>query len=412
MPSRPTQRRGFSLIELLVAMGIFSVIGVAIVTLLARATEFSRSGSSTTETLDALQTFSETFTADVSGICSRSDGDDRAPDVRLWSDVAKCDIDADGKPDSTIRRLMFVRAVPDEAADSVTRAAGSVVGAKSYYDQTNDLDEAAKGQLKATGGLMEVFWTAAPEDKADVAVMTLFRGVRSPIGRKDPFPLFPSKPASDPSAKGALERGPADLPEIRSVARAVMGGVLHFGLEFWGRRTETWDESIAPPQGPLLVWDSTRGILPKGRGTEGFWLAKSAGSLDRAGVDDPTDDTFPRRMRVTLVVEETGQAARVGALMSDLAADAKFIDVSDTRFIPTTDTSQRFVKIGAEWIEFTGIEDGRKITGCRRGARGTTAQAHTMGARIHYGRTIVRVVSIATSRDAYRDELPAFGGRR
>src|SRR6185436_5317971 len=150
--------------------------------------------------------------------------DDRAPDVRLWSDVAKCDADGDGKPDSPVRRLVFVRMVPEESANSVTRTAGTVIGAKDYLDQANDLDEAAKGKLRPTRGLMEVFWTAVPENGKDPAVLTMYRGVRSPIGGKVPFPLFPSKPATDPSAKGAAERGPLDLPEVKQVARPVLSG--------------------------------------------------------------------------------------------------------------------------------------------------------------------------------------------
>lgn len=403
---------GFSLIELLVAMSIFSVMGIAIVTLLARASEFSRSGTSTTDTLDSLQTFTETFTKDVAGIYSRPESDDRAPDVRLWSDVVKSDLNGDGKPDSPIRRLVFVRMVPDEATSALTRNAGTVVGAKEYIDQTNDLAEAEAKKLRPTRGLMEVFWTAVPESAEDPAVMTVYRGVRSPIGRKDPFPLFPAKPASDPSARGAVERGPVDLPEIRQAARPVLSGVLFFGLDFWARRTETWDTSEAPPKGPLQTWDSTRGIMRKDKGLDGFWFAKASGAQEKSSLDDPDDDTFPRKIRVTLVVEETGQAARVGRLQEELPADATFIEVSDTAFLPATDTTRRFVKVGAEWIEFTGIESGRRITGCKRGARGTTPTTHPMGTKVHHGRTIVREIPVATFRDAYRDELPAITGRR
>ncbi len=90
--------------------------------------------------------------------------------------------------------------------------------------------------------------------------------------------------------------------------------------------------------------------------------------------------------------------------------DASVVEVSDVRFIPATDTTQRFVKIGPEWIEFTAV-DGARITGCKRGVRGTTAVAHEHGARVHYGRTVVREIAVSTFRDAYRDELPTITGR-
>jgi prepilin-type N-terminal cleavage/methylation domain-containing protein len=410
MNPRHRTASGFSLIELMVAMSIFSVIGISIVTLLGRSTEFSRAGTSTTEVLDSLQSFTESFTADASTMYSRAGSDDGAPAVRLWSDVVRSDVTGDQKPDATIRRLMFVRMIPDEATAPLTRTAGATVGARESIDQSKDQEQAEKGQLRATCGVSEVFWTAVPEDKDDLAMMTLYRGVVSPIGHPETT-LFPSKVAGDPTAKGPQDRGPVDLAEIRARARPVLSGVLYFGVEFWSRRTETWDLSIAPPKGPLEMWDSTRGIMRKGKGLDGFWFAKPEGSLDRPTLQDPTDDTFPRRLRVTLVAEEAGQAARSGIVMGDLAADATFIELSDTKFIPGTDTTRRFVKIGDEWIEFANV-DGARITGCKRGVRGTPATSHPHGSRVHYGRTVVRDIGIATFRDAYRDELPAIGGRR
>ncbi|MCE9634157.1 MAG: prepilin-type N-terminal cleavage/methylation domain-containing protein [Planctomycetes bacterium] len=401
---------GFSLIELMVAMGIFSVIGIAIVSLLTRATEFSRAGTSTTEVLDTLQSFTETFGADAGAIYSRSDSDDGAPVVRLYSDVVKTDVDGDQRPDAQVRRLMFVRMIPGEATGSVTRTAGSNVGATAVMDQNLDLEKAAKGSLRPTGGLMEVFWTAVPENKDDLALLTAYRGVLAPPGVAGKT-FFPTKWAADPTARGPVDRGPVDLKDVQAVARPVLAGILYFGVDFWSRRTETWDATIVPPKGPLQVWDSTRGIIPKGKGIDGFWFAKPNVVNETPTLLDSGDDTFPRRMRVTLVAEEAGQTARTGLLMSELSADAAVIDVSDVRFIPATDTTQRFVKIGPEWIEFGGVE-GNRITGCKRGVRGTTAVAHEYGSRVHYGRTVVREIAIATYRDAYRDELPSISGRK
>lgn len=406
---RPSARAGFSLIELLVAMSIFSVIGVGLVTLLARTSEFSRAGAAKTETLDALQTFTETFDRDVSGLHTVPSSETGRPDVRLYSDTAGCDVDGDGRKDLPIRRLMFVRMIRDEATSPLTRLAGAEVGGEAWVDDQDDADEGAKGELRPTGGLMEVFWTAVPVSADDLAVGTLYRATRSPIGSVPGGTpsLLPVRAAADVNAAGAAERSLVDLPEIQKAGRPVLTGVLYFGVEFWARKTETWDTSFAPPKGPLQVWDSSRGILPKGKGVEGFWFAQG-GAGD--SLDDPTDDTFPRRIRVTVVVEEVGQGPQTGRLYAPLAADAKTIELYDTRFLPATDTTRRHVKIGAEWIEFESV-DGNRITGCRRGARGTVAQEHPAGSYVHHGRTVVKEYPVATFRDAYRDELPALTGR-
>ncbi|MCG3134065.1 MAG: hypothetical protein HMLKMBBP_01351 [Planctomycetes bacterium] len=392
--------RGFTLLELLLAMSIFSAISIAIVTLLARVSEFTQSGTSKTETLDALSTFSQAFDRDLAAVHTAADAETGMPAVRMYCDHVVADLDADGKGDAPIQRLFFVKLLADEGTSPMLRAAGGNLAAKGEVDQRNDVAELAKNDLKATGGLAEVFWTAVPADKQDPAVMTLWRGQRSPVGGA--ASLLPRKTASDTTATPA-ERGPRDAAEIAAVASPVMTGVLHFGVEFWSRKTETWNTAELPPKGPLTTWDSTRGILRKGsKGTrlnEGFWFWKSPESAD-----DPTDDTYPRRVRVTLVVEDVVQAARSCQVAQIVNADDRMLELTDVTIIPASDTAARFIKIGTEWIQFEAVQ-GRTLTGLTRGARGTTPQTHQPGALAHYGRTSFREYPVATFRDAYKDEI-------
>ena len=159
----------------------------------------------------------------------------------------------------------------------------------------------------------------------------------------------------------------------------------------------------------MFTWDSSRGIQQKSSGTDGFWLAKPV-TVDGSSLDDPTDDTFPRRIRVTLVVEQLGQNAKVSYLRDPLTVEAKHLTVEDTSFIPTVEGSERFVKVGSEWIQFASL-DRSTLRGCRRGARGTRAQAHALRSPVHHGRTVILEYKIPTYRDTYQDELPAYTGR-
>ncbi len=401
-----SRRAGYSLTELLMAMGLFSLLGIGLVALLSRASDFLTAGQAGAETMDALQTFTESFAADVETLYTVPDADTGRPDVRMYSDYVNCDVDGDETDDAVIQRLFFARLIPREATSPLTRTAGTVVGAVGVLDQAGDLAEADEGALRATGGLMEVFWTAVPDDADDPAVLTLYRGFRSPIGGEES--LFPSGAASDPGVT-AEEKGATTKAQIVRVARPILSSVLYFGVRFWSRRTKTWDENEAPRNGgPLQTWDSTRGIMASvGRGSryDGFELARGEGSLA-----DPTDDTYPRRLRVTLVVEQVRNNAAIGFLAADTSADAKYVDLQDAGFLPAAAMRERFVKIGGEWIEFTGIE-GNTLTGCARGARGTAATAHGMGTPVHHGRTVVREYTIATFRDTYQDDLPTLTGR-
>lgn len=404
---------GFSLTELLLAMSLFSVLGMGMIALLSRSTDFLNDGASATETLDALQTFSETFESDVRTLYTQPRNFESRPDVRLYSDFVESDVGEDGKPDVRLQRLFFVRLIPGEATNRVTRRAGVNVEQTKMLDQDADLAEAFDGLLRPTGGLMEVFWMMVPESEKDLAVCRLYRGFRSPIGGEKT--LLPIVPSNDPSATDQ-ERGPVHLKDVKKVARPILSGVLYFGVEFWSRRTKTWKRDV-PPQsgGPLPTWDSSRGVLPKSALTDGFYYAKVPDAAGFGGeewnsLDDPTDDTFPRRLRVIIVVEELGRNAKTGLLDEAVSVDDATIPLADTRFLPGTEAQERYVKIDGEWIRFEGV-DGNTLTGCSRGRRGTIAKGHKVGAIVHHGRTLVREFALATFRDTYSDELPSLGGR-
>jgi prepilin-type N-terminal cleavage/methylation domain-containing protein len=401
---------GYTLIELLLAMSLFAALSTGLIALLARSSEFLTSGASQTETMDAIQTFAESFGADVSAMASRADSDKGMPEVRLYSDWADCDIDNDKKPDCKIPRLFFVRTIKNDVGKEAGQRSGLDVGkSKLYLDQGPlDAKKVADGTLRPSGGLMEVFWTALPSSKEDPSVMRIYRGFRAPPGGEGS--LLPRKSWRDPSASSA-EMGPISFTDVRMVARPVLEGVLYFGVDFWSRKTNTWDTAIrARNGGPIPTWDSTRGILLEGDDLDEFVYSRRQGKQDTSSLEDPTDDTFPRKIRVTCVVEELGKNARVGYLDQDLPADAKSIAVSDTRFFPLTETTKRFVKIEGEWME-VGLPNAGMMPVLKRGARGTVPATHKAGAKIHHGRTYMQEYDVATYRDTYRDELGTRVGR-
>jgi prepilin-type N-terminal cleavage/methylation domain-containing protein len=402
------RKNGYTLIELLLAMSLFAALSTGLIALLARSSEFLTSGASQTETMDSIQTFAEAFGADVSTMASRPDCDKGLPDVRLYCDWADSDLDNDRRPDVKIQRLFFVRSIGNDVGSEAGRSSGlDPLKSKQYLDQIGDDRKIGDRTLKASGGLMEVFWTALPVSKDDPAVMKIWRGYRAPPGGDKS--LLPKKSWRDPS--GASDRGPIDAQDVRATAKPILDGVLYFGVDFWSRKTTTWDSKTRMKDGgPSATWDSTRAIMPQGDDADAFHLSKKTGNQESSSLEDATDDTFPRKVRVTCVVEELGKNARVGFLDSDLTVEGKSLQVFDTRFFPTNESAQRFVKIDGEWME-VGSPVGGQMPVLRRGARGTTAVRHAAGAKIHHGRTFVQEYDVATFRDTYRDELGASTGR-
>src|SRR5207247_1051778 len=89
---RTKRSSGYSLIELLLAMALFSALSTGLIALLARSSEFLASGASQTETMDSIGTFAQAFGADVAAMASRPDSDTGLPAVRLYCDSADCDV--------------------------------------------------------------------------------------------------------------------------------------------------------------------------------------------------------------------------------------------------------------------------------------------------------------------------------
>jgi len=404
---------GFSLVEILVAMGLFSVLSIALIALLRQSTGFLERGHAGSEIQDAVQDAERMFEDDFGNVWIRSSSPEGEPDVRFWADEVPFDVTGDGMPDVEAPRLAFVRSLPGEVTDRQTRGAGEKPGARGRLDGVDDERELAEKDLRAPGGKLEVQYFLVPGRKAaepgqtegDAAVGVLYRGQRTPIGGNLSFlPWDPVAPRMRPDARAGIWTREAAAERLRPV----FGGILHLSFEFWTRTTKRSDSGgeaggtssreVGPGDGGLSpTWDSTRGIMPAGAGPGRFYLARGAASLA-----EPTDDVFPRRVRVTLVLERVGKDAAARELDRSIGEEDKLIPVSDTRFAKDADPASRFVKIGTEWIRWSGRDrDGFVVD--QRGARGTRKQPHAAGDLVHSGVTVIREIDIPSFREDWND---------
>ena len=369
--------RGFSLLELLIAMSLFLVLGTALVALLTRAMDFLDSGTGGTELQDKANDFFIPFRADVEHVVverSLMPGD---PVIRFHCDLIPFDSNEDGEQDYLAQRFVFVRATNREASDPLARQAGTRAGADAYLDGKDDREEAAAGKLKALGGMEEVMYVALPDDAKDPGLLTLYRATRSPPG-------------------GAGTLFDVKKPEaIRKVAQPLLKGVLHFGVRFWTASTTGWDESTGSFGGssPLATWDSTRGALTPGKNPERseFLLGRGPESFR-----DPRDDISPRAVRATFAFQRTGRDGKEAGLLSPMDASVKKVDVANTDF--AAGALLPFVKVGTEWMSVAEREpDAFKIVA--RGRWLTTGVAHTTGEAVRAAHGISRTITIPNYRE-------------
>ncbi len=373
-----TRTRGFTLVELILAMSLFLVLGTALVALLARAMDFLDTGSQGTEVLDKSMDFLRPLKADLQNVLVERRGDPGVPEIRFYSDYVPLDPGGKGRTTMWAQRLAFVRSTEEEAADRVTRAAGTKAGAQAFLDGRNDGPEAAAGRLRAPGGMQEVLYMAVPEDPRDPGLLTLYRGIRSPVG--GPGSLLDPKTV----------RSAADL---KKVAQPLLAGVLHFEVRFWTSRTKSWQpDSVVPSEdGPALSWDSTRGILPPGLRPNRFPFARGPASLA-----DPRDDISPRAVRVQVVFEPTGTDVRIARLLEPVDERQTRVEVDTPEIASLTD--DRAIKVGAEWMSYSSIL-GTTFSIVNRGFRGTEATRHAAGERVRVGTRVEREIRIPAFRE-------------
>jgi hypothetical protein len=358
-------------------MSLFLVLGTALIALLTRALDFLDAGTGGTEIQDKANDFLIPFKSDVEGVIVERSLMPGEPAIRFHCDFVDVDSDGDGNNDYRAQRLVFVRSNSREGSDPVARMSGTKPGADAYLDGTKDVEEAEAGTLRALRGMEEVLYIALPDDPANPAVLTLYRGTRSPPGGRGT--LFDAKTPA----------------QIKGAAQPLLKGVLHFGVAFWTPRSTDWNSNDARTDGnsPVVTWDSTRGVLQKGRnpGRNEFPFARGPKSLN-----DPRDDISPRSLRVSFVFKRTGRESFEGQLMQDLNEGGRKATVDNTGF--AAGAALDFIKIGTEWMTFSSRTD-EVFSLSSRGARGTIPSAHERGDMVHCGASVVRTIIIPSYRE-------------
>ncbi len=412
---KPTRMdAGHTLMEVLVALGVFVFLGSALIAFLSQGVGVWHLAEERGRIYERARAILDTAAEDLRSLSS----DVRAEGTGFWVRLI-CDRDPRGR-----QRLRFVKTLPGETSDPIALHGGEYLARADsrHYDHHADALDVERGRLLAPAGYQEVLYTVH-ENPADAAGDgsggdTLWRGVRSPIGGvgslftdsnieeevKPKSTTGASSSGGDKAKDGARRRS-----KISGVAQPLAGGVLYFGVRFWTPYTNTWDDAhpamIRPgpgkPSGPTSYWDSTRAILrTTGKAGELRW------SRIEGSIDDPLDDIFPERVEITLVLAGSPELEPI-YLTRNVTSGDKSIPVSSAVGLPA-EGPFRYVRVDDEWIRYEKIEGDTLVLGSRgeRGARETAAEKHSSGARVLVGTSFRRVVEVPTYR------IPIVRGER
>lgn len=352
-------RAGFTLVELLLATALFSILILALLRLVDtsltiwgrtdESRELSEMGSSTLELL----------AADLHALEGGRRGD-------LLADWRLFDLDKDGIDGAPGQRLRLVRHM---GAAGLQRLAAARPGASFETFER---------------GLVEVGWAWLPSTDADPDARqlgTLLRGERR-VGDADTLSFF-----------DAGFFGPSGKPVPGSLLE-ITGGVLWFDLWF---ATQT---SILHARDGQDGWELGDDLQDCGASWDAWRRARpdperSFLNQAPAGMPEAKDvPLLPRRVRVELELERPRDLRQRTRLALAASAQDATVVVKDARRIPAAGAH---LLVDDEWMRVLAV-NGERVT-VERGRRGTRAAAHKEETLVHHGWRAVREIPIDMTRE-------------
>lgn len=408
-----SRSRRFTLIEVLVAMSILTMLGGALILILRGGLLTWRRSEAKRESFDQAQAVLLQLREDLSAVIPPYDSPIRDAGNEVEARFL-CDRQGNGLP-----RLFLVRSIKAESEHPITGHAGSTIAADAVIDQRDDLAEAREARLRATGGAMEVAWVLGEGG-------VLYRGVKTPIGA--PHSLFDDTgayeiapaPGSNMPTPGAgtpppppKGRPPASGSTRPALLRPYATNVIYLELRFWTQYTRTWGTAFPPLRvayedekpGPLLYWDSTRAIIAptkKPSPKPAYWERQFHTFRSRASRYDPRDDILPSMVRVTIVLGQAAAAKTSTYLTKTVDAKDKELRVQDPAVL---DDQGGLLYIDGEWIKYDEVRGDKVIVADGgRGARWTLPKKHDGSKPVQVGQTFTAIFDIPAYREDWGDK--------
>ena len=388
---------GFTLIELVVVMGILAGFLVMLVQLVDSGLRMFGEGELGQQLADRTSRAQRIIAAELQALRGSSTGRDRD----RYSDrllVQSLPIGLPPRPEQNATHVQMLRAsihlpvdrelaLLDVALAAQLQREGAMLDGASL--EAKVAERKRTEPLRGIGNLLLVPWRQLGADDAilELRVGWFLPGQLIPNGPEhwiDPFEV--AVPGS-PELPGLL---------VYQVTMPLLQDLLHVEFLFWAQQTRSWNTSGGDESGglgPERIWDSTRGgLLVDAQFGGKFALDRGIPSLG-----DTTDDVQPHAILVRCIVAQPADLAAEGLLAAELGVNETTLHlVEGSRFPGAADGG--LVKIGGEWMHYDE-RLGDELRGLRRGQRNTKAINHAAGVRVHVGHTIEFVVPVAHAKD-------------
>jgi hypothetical protein len=352
-PSGLHSRSGLTLIELMVAAGLSSLILIALVTLVQTSLGVWGRTETRRDLLEQATAISELIADDLSALEAGARGD-------LLVDWNGFDTDSDGINGLFQSRVRMIR-----------RVSAAELSRRGYLRPRRESDDPEAVEIQRTGALLEVVWVHLPGE-----IGSLHRGERLVTEELGPL-IF------DPNYFD--QTGNPPLGELQEVSRSV----LWFGPVFASQTSDLSGE-----------WKVGQGLFDCGVA----WDARTSNRLDAEvstrnsmPTGSPTAKelpVFPRRIRFEIEIEREKDLGRRTTLAEAIDQNSTKLKVRDKLLAPKAGD---FLRLDEEWMEVLNT-DGALLS-VARGVRGTRNTTHVPGGLIHFGKRTVRELRVSAYRE-------------
>lgn len=397
--SSANRNGGFTLLELVIVMGILSGFLVMLVQLVGLGLDLFAEGEIGQVLADRGNRAERVINDELSLLRGSAAGRDRRrADDRLLVQLLPIGLPPAAEPDATLVQVVRA-AVSLPPARELPLVEGEL--AVRVQEENPDFSDGEIAQevarlrkqepLRGIGNLLLLPWRQEGADDAFLELRAAWflpgQTVRVRDVDVDPFLVeLPGSPA---------------LPAVTILqnTQPILQDLLHCEFRFWSQNTRTWQLRDGASWGqsgsaaPEVIWDSARGGLLVDAALGGEF------AFDRglASLTDPADDIHPHAIRVYCVVAMPSDLPAEGLLAGPIGPDDEGLRlVNPDRFPGGEDGG--YVKVRGEWIRYNRIE-GDRLTGLRRGVRWTKATAHPAGVRVHVGREVDFAIPIPHRKD-------------
>ncbi len=327
-------RGGFTIIEILISIAIFTVAATLMFGALFGATEVFRRGEAARQAGDEATAVIAALQEDLSrAVPIRLRNGVPAPEWgRIWASI-------DGSSGNCRLRLVIENPDPSQVRWVGSGATATVVGVRKQIEW----------------GVLD-------------------------MGTPDP--------SDDELVRGETDLGdngqPAPGVAVRSAT--ITKGCLHFGV--WIEVAQAHRQVTAGASSPVIGWEDPT-VLPYAASTLGPAMALDTSTT----LGSPSFYPQPDALRISLVLTGGGRFATRGTLVRDINQTDLTARISGIKALPTTSGS--LLRIEDEWVRYDDFRNGQiTIRSDGRGALRSTASAHGGRVTVLAGQPFSLVVAL------------------